>query len=267
MKKRLCKTVAVLVFVCCLALLMVACGQETVTKTADGLWRYTLNEKDVEGETVKTVTLDEYLGQEAEVVVPSAIEVEGALVPVEKLGDAAFMKIDDGKTKWRTRDTYAQNKTLKKVTIGEGIKSVGNMSFYLCSALTEVYLPETLESIGDFAFFGCSSLTTITFPKSVNAIGAYSFRACSLLVTVNVLAEETLPDLGDKAFYLINEKSSGDDQYYINKDLRFYVPEVAVGLYDVDKIEAERRQTKSNNHRYWSEYINAGCFPQVSVQG
>ena len=260
MKKRLCKTVAVLVFVCCLALLMVACGQETVTKTADGLWRYTLNEKVVEGETVKTVTLDEYLGQDEEVVVPSSIEVDGALIPVEKIGDAAFMKIDDGTGKWRDRETYAQNKTLKKITIGEGIKEIGNMSFYLCSALTEVNLPETMEKVGDFAFFGCTSLTTITLPKSVNSIGAYSFRACEALVRVNVLAEDKLPDLGDKAFYLVDSKSSKDDQYYINKDLKICVPQVALSLYDADKIEAERRETKTNNHRYWCDYINAGCL-------
>lgn len=256
MKKNFAKIFVVLVFVCCMASMLVACQQAEVTKTADGLWQYTLNEDG-------TATLDGYLGSEEEVVVPNAIEISAKQVTVTKLGDAAFMKIDDGKTKWRSRETYTQNATLKKVTISEGITSIGNMSFYLCSALTDVVLPESLTSIGDFAFFGCSALKTITFPKSVSSIGAYSFRACTGLVEVKVLAEDVLPNLGDKAFYLIDEKASGDDQYYINKELRFYVPEVALGLYDADKIEAERRETKSNNHRYWTDYINAGCFPQL----
>ena len=79
-----------------------------------------------------------------------------------------------------------------------------------------------------------------------------------------MLAEDALPKLGDKAFYLVNEKSSKDDQYYINPDLKFYVPAAALGLYDTDAIEAERRKTHTNDYRYWSEYIKAGCFPQLA---
>ena len=267
MKKRMCKIVAVLVFACCLSLLVVACQETPVLKTTDGKWQYTLNEKKQDdGTTVKTVTLDAYLGDADIVVVPSQIDVDGVMVAVEKLGDGAFMKIDDGKGKWRDRETYAQNKTLKKVTISEGITAIGNMSFYLCSALTDVTLPQSLTEIGSFSFFGCTSLTEITFPKSVASIGEYAFRACSALVKVNVLAEEALPDIGDKAFYLVNEKSSDDDQYYISKDLKIYVPEAALPLYDANAIEAERRQTKKNNHRYWSDYIKAGCIQALQAE-
>ena len=258
MKKTLCKIVAVLVFTCCLMCLLVACQESPVTKSADGLWRYTLNDDG-------TATLDEYLGAESIVIVPNTIIAGDQVVTVTKLGDAAFMKIDDGTGKWRNRETYAENKTLTKVIVSEGITSVGHMCFYLCSALNEVSLPQSLTSVGDFSFFGCSSLTEITFPKNVNSIGAYSFRACNNLTKVNVLAEEVLPDLGDKAFYLVNEKSSDDDQYYISPNLKFYVPDAALGLYDADKIEKERRETKNNNHRYWSDYIKAGCFPQLQA--
>ena len=104
----------------------------------------------------------------------------------------------------------------------------------------------------------------ITFPKNVSSIGAYSFRACDKLVQVNVMAEDFLPEIGDKAFYLIDEKSSDDDQYYINPELKIYVPEEALSFYDADKIEARRRETKKNDHRYWIDYINAGCFPQLA---
>ncbi|MBR1747276.1 MAG: leucine-rich repeat domain-containing protein [Clostridia bacterium] len=258
MKKTLKKIVAVLVLACCCAAMLAACGEEEVKVTSDGLWQYTLA-------TDGTVTLDKYLGQAAEVVVPDKITIDGTDHAVAKLGDAAFMKIDDGSSRWRDRETYTSNKVLTKVTVSEGIKSIGNMTFYLCSALTRVDLPESLTSIGDFAFFGCSALTEITFPKAVKNIGAYSFRACSALTTVNVLAEGTLPDLGDKAFYLVDENASGDDQYYISPSLKFFVPEQSLSLYNVDAIEEERRETKLNNHRYWSEYINAKCFPQLNA--
>lgn len=265
MKKQMLKIVAVLAMSCCLACLAVACQAAPVTKTADGLWQYTVVEdKDDNGATFKTVTLDAYLGDAAAVVVPNVIDVDGDLIPVTKIGDGAFMKIADKSGKWRDRDTYTKNTVLKTVVVSEGVTSIGNMAFYLCSELTDVVLPQSLTSISDFAFFGCTALTEITIPKNVSSIGAYSFRACSALTRVNVMAEEVLPDLGDKAFYLVNEKSSKDDQYYINPALKIYVPTGAYHLYDADKIEQERRETKKNNHRYWSDYIQAGCLQVIA---
>ena len=211
------------------------------------------------------MTLDEYLGDAAEVIVPAKIDVDGTEIAVTKLGDEAFRKIDDGKGKWRDRETYAKNLTLKKITIEEGVTSIGGMAFYLCSELNEVNLPESMESIGDFAFFGCASLQSITLPKNVNYIGAYSFRACENLKTVNVLAEAALPKIGDKAFYLVDNNSSDDDQYYIIPNLKINVPASAIGLYDADAIEANRKQTKKNDYRYWTDYITAGCI--AAIQG
>ena len=263
MKKRVILLVALVLVACCLVPLFVGCDEAAPTVTQDGLWQYTLNDQG-------QATLTLYLGEEANVSIPSQIAyMDGAdskTASVIAIGDACFMKYDDGKGKWRNRDTYTSNTTLKSVVIQEGIESIGNMAFYLCSSLESVTLPESLKSVGDFAFFGCSALTEISFPKNVTNIGAYSFRACASLVKVEVLAVDALPDLGDKAFYLVNEKSSKDDQYYINSALKFYVPAEALSLYNPDAIEAERRQTKLNNHRYWSEYIKAGCFPQLADQ-
>ncbi len=257
------KKVALIVAVilaCCLAIpLFVGCKETPVLKTKDGSWQVSVSEQN-------EVTLDKYLGDEAEVIVPAKVSVEGKGddLSVVALGDSAFMKIDDGKGKWRTRETYTANTTLKKVTFEGDIKSIGNMAFYLCSALESITLPDSVESVGDFAFFGCEKLTSILLPAACKSIGAYSFRACSSLSEVKVLATDKLPDLGDKAFYLVNEKASDDDQYYIIPTLKIYVPAEALSLYDPDAIEKERRETKLNNHRYWTEYINAGCFPQLA---
>ncbi len=63
----------------------------------------------------------------------------------------------------------------------------------------------------------------------------------------------TLPKIGDKCFYMVDNKSDDDDQYYVIPDLQIRVANVA--LYDSEAIEAERRKTKNNDYRYWIDYI------------
>ena len=58
-----------------------------------------------------------------------------------------------------------------KITIPEGVTSIGDWAFYECSSLTEITIPDSVTSIGDSAFDGCTSLTEITIPDSVTSIG------------------------------------------------------------------------------------------------
>lgn len=69
---------------------------------------------------------------------------------------------------------------VKKIVIGEGITSLGN----LCNSVSnvvEIVLPETLPSIGDCAFQHCTNLKTIMLPEGVTSIGDYAFSGCSKL--------------------------------------------------------------------------------------
>lgn len=259
MSKRLILIAAVALVLCCALPMFVGCSSEEPLSDKSGDWQYTLED----GKAVLT----KYLGNEANVVVPASITVvedgQDKVLAVSKVGDNAFLKIAGSESKWRERDTYSDNNTLVSVTISDGITEIGNMAFYQCRNLTQVNLPESMQKIGDFAFFGCSKLQSIVLPAGVNYIGAYSFRQCGALTSVTVLSTDKLPDLGDKAFYMVNEKSSDDDQYYINSELKIYVPQAAMSLYDADKIEAERRESKKDNHKYWKDYINAGCIKQL----
>ena len=74
-----------------------------------------------------------------------------------------------------------------KVSIGDGVTSIGNGAFADCCNLTSITIPESVNSIEDRAFLRCSSLTSITIPGGVNSIGAAAFSGCSSLSSITIL--------------------------------------------------------------------------------
>ena len=76
--------------------------------------------------------------------------------------------------------------SITKVTIGEGVTSVGNYAFYDCTLLFSVSLPSTLKTIGECSFSGCSTIVDFTVPSGVTTIGAYAFSGCSSLNEIDL---------------------------------------------------------------------------------
>lgn len=81
---------------------------------------------------------------------------------------------------------YVQYKDFTKVTISEGITSIGEVAFGGCKELTEITIPNSLTSIGMEAFADCVGLTSITIPDSVTSIGLWAFERCSGLTSVTI---------------------------------------------------------------------------------
>ena len=77
------------------------------------------------------------------------------------------------------------HETLKEITIGEHVTSIGDFAFQFCSSLTSITIPESVENIGDRAFEGCSSLTSITIPNSVTSIANEAFDGCKNVTTIS----------------------------------------------------------------------------------
>ena len=67
-------------------------------------------------------------------------------------------------------------KSLKKVTIGNGYKSIPVGCFENCENLEEVNLSEGLTHVGTNAFLNCRKLKTINIPSTVKFIGHDTFR-------------------------------------------------------------------------------------------
>ena len=114
--------------------------------------------------------------------------------------------------------------TIKAVSIGNGVTSIGENAFNSCVSLTSVELPDSLTKIGDSAFYNCmnlksvklpaglkiigsnafnncnTALESITIPESVTEIGVGAFQWCSVLKTVTFGGNSQLNKLGAQAF-------------------------------------------------------------------
>lgn len=75
-------------------------------------------------------------------------------------------------------------RSVKKVTLNNGVTSIGDYAFQFCSSLNSITIPSSVTSIGEDAFYECSSLTSITIPSSVVSIGEGAFGKCSSLTEI-----------------------------------------------------------------------------------
>ena len=98
------------------------------------------------------------------------------------------------------------NKTLKSVTIGNSVTSIGSAAFYGCSGLTSVIIPNSVTSIGNSAFEDCSGLTSVTIGNSVTSIGDYAFNGCSGLTSVVI--PNSVTSIGERVFQYCSSLTS-----------------------------------------------------------
>lgn len=241
------KIIVALLVVAILASLSVGlfgCADEDKSITS-GDWKYIELEDG-------TISLVSYVGTASAVVVPPAVDGK----TVSQIEQGLFLSVNDGSTSRRMREVYQNNELVRSVTFAAPIKEIPARTFYMCAALEWVALPDTCESIGDFAFYGCSSLTAIELPTACKAIGAYCFRQCEKLQNVYIhnAADATLPPkLGDKCFFMVNNGSSKDDQYYVIPDLKIWVDNISV--FDENVIKEERKKSHTNDYKYWLDYM------------
>ena len=95
---------------------------------------------------------------------------------VEIIGDSAF----------------AENQTIRKVIIPEGVTVIQNRAFYNCNNLTDITFPSTLEYILNYAFNYCGTASEIAYyfdlPDSMTEIASLNpdaFRNCNARICCN----------------------------------------------------------------------------------
>lgn len=96
------------------------------------------------------------------------------------------------------RDMFGKCTGLKKVTLKNGVRSIGEDAFRDCSSLESVIFENTvLEKISDGAFWGCSARSSIALPDSVTEIERNAFFETGLR---NIQLPEKLTLIGGGAF-------------------------------------------------------------------
>lgn len=109
-----------------------------------------------------------YIGQTVSVEIPQA---------AKKIAGGAFMTVRE--------NVAAAYKTLKEVTIPDGVKLIGENIFRACRNLISVRLPQDLTEIPEGCFANCT-LLEIELPKGVKAIGDRAFSDCNALTEINL---------------------------------------------------------------------------------
>ncbi len=95
---------------------------------------------------------------------------------------------------------------LSSVVLPISMKSIGNHAFDSCSSITSIQVPSALIKIGTYAFYKCSSLRSFDFNNSAVVIDEYSFSGCTGLKTV--LNVDNVISIGNYAFDNCNQLSS-----------------------------------------------------------
>ena len=86
-------------------------------------------------------------------------------------------------------------KNTKRITIGEGIESIGAYVFQSYDAV--VSIPSTVTTIGKYAFGDCT-FTSLTIPNGVTTIGERAFQGCNGLTSLTIPGSVTT--IGTEAF-------------------------------------------------------------------
>lgn len=81
---------------------------------------------------------------------------------------------------------------IEKTVIEDGVTTIGNRAFFICTNLVCVDLPDSIISIGELAFNGCSSLTDIKISDNITNIGNQAFRGCDALTGTIPIRRENI---------------------------------------------------------------------------
>lgn len=138
-------------------------------------------------------------------------------------------RMEDYSNSYNGTPWYSYRYSITKVTIKEGVTSIGNYAFSFCSNLTSVTIPEGVKSIGGYAFSFCTNLTSVTIPSTVTSIGGTAFSDCSRLTKI-ICNSTTPPTIYSSTFI------------GVSKSIPVYVPENSVSSY--------------KSASYWREFTN-----------
>ncbi len=86
---------------------------------------------------------------------------------------------------------FSDCRYIQNISLPSTVKIIGWQSFQACFNLKEIILPEALTSIEYGAFSNCSEIKSIDIPKNVGNIDKTAFTGCRNLSSVNVSLENT----------------------------------------------------------------------------
>ena len=119
------------------------------------------------------------------VKVPDTVKIDGKKYQVTEVKAGAF----------------ANNKKLKKITIGKYVTKIGDKAFYKCTNLTSIVIPSKVTKIGKNAFYGCKKLKKITIKsKKLKSVGNNAIKGIHKKATIKCPSKKLAKQYKKKLF-------------------------------------------------------------------
>ena len=154
---------------------------------------------------------------------------------------------------------------ITKITIDDGVQSIGKETFYNCENLLQVNLPDSVTSIGKEAFWNCEKLESVFLGSGLTQIEKGVFMYCTALK--NIIIPDNVESIGANAFsgctnlgYVVigkNVKKIARNAFSGCKKLRVYgfdnIPDIRTDMFSVaPKYQySETKPQNMSTKLYW----------------
>ncbi len=176
----------IIIFSILFSLPVSAYARETITS---GDFIYIVND---EG----TVSIVEYTGSDADLVIPNTIDGK----KVTRVAEEYFKKYDTVTFLHSGPIFTDSNKgKIENIVISDGISTLGSHAFDGCNNLRSIIIPDSVKTINIWSFRNCASLESLKIPYGVWYISTSLCENCTKLT--DVIIPETVRRIYEEAFY------------------------------------------------------------------
>ena len=123
-------------------------------------------------------------------------------------------------TPLNTAKLYLNGQEIKKLTISDGVTSIGAYTFINCAKMTELTIPSSVTTIGEGAFMNENRLQKITLGENIETIANSAFTNCPYLLEIHARME--FPPVIDASVFADCGDLSGIDCYIPEDSYAFY---------------------------------------------
>ncbi len=153
----------------------------------------------------KSIVITSYKGSAEHPVIPSVIKFDTNEYTVKSIGKSAFNGCKTVKTitlpegvKYINESAFNDCYNLKEIVGLENVVSIGDHAFANCHQLKNLLLSEKLYYINYSTFYNCFDLTSVALPAHIYEIKANAFCGCYKLSEISI--DNNVKTIGDSAF-------------------------------------------------------------------
>ena len=144
-------------------------------------------------------------------------------------------------------NAFYYNDSIEKVTISEGITTIGMYAFSACRSLATINLPDSVTII-NASFVGCESLNSIELPNKLEIL-FYAFPSCTSLTSVVI--PDSVSGIGQDSFSYCDELVSlviPDSVSTVDSNICRSCPKLTIYCEAASKPEKWRADWNSSNN-------------------